>query len=638
MKRLGGFVFALLLLLTIAPWGDCAAAEIRSGIYGENIRWKFDSRIGTLTISGYGDMFQYSNEEKYPWYPYRDHIRHLVVENGVTGIGSYAFRGYEKLETVSLFYYGLEMIGEGAFQGCTSLTIVRLPRSVEYIRREAFRDCTSLERITLPPLLWKIESRAFYGCEKLSDVEIPNDFVQIDSSVFSRCPVPASVRQYVFLRNYGAVIPLTALLIASLAVLAAGILLYRAKGSRKMLLGRVMGVCIWTLLALTVVFSIDKMGLLQVTKAYGSPLMWLPSLLPEPWNEIVVEYFEQLLQWFYIAVVVFGIAVHQWFCTGEALRSSGELPRGAGFARTGVLAGSFGGLALWCYLTWRGRQEGWGSYEEMSVLFPVGITCGLAAVLVSGWKRGRELLAKKRKFAALGVGMIIGIWLLSPLPGIAEEYGGSIGEVLRMEWDIGLLVLAVVCGAFAVYFLARALYNGWKYRDREEGTVDWGKIVRIGIIVVAVVVGYMIFSVLARGNVKSEYFAEQITVTHVSEESGERAIYCVDFIREELQFYTEDADGNRELHWTKPLTTGALDEFVETCNQEELLGSDEYALFYSPASGWRSPEVYCYVTTYSVKGEREVFSNRHPYLDSELPEKLNQAFYELTGIYCLDTP
>lgn len=418
------------------------------------------------------------------------------------------------------------------------------------------------------------------------------------------------------------------LLLAIAGCLILALILQRGSiGYQKHLLGRISVFFGMTLLIYTLMFGIGAFNFYEINRKNDSVLMLLISRLPEPWDEIVVKYLNQLLQWYYVALVVFGIAVHQWFCTGEALRSSGELPRGAGFARTGVLAGSFGGLALWCYLTWRGRQEGWYSYEEMSVLFPVGITCGLAAVLVSGWKRGRELLAKNRKSAALGIGIIIGIWLLAPLPGIVKEYGCKIGEVLRMGWDIGLLILAVVCGAFAVYFLARALYNGWKYRDREEGTVDWGKIVRIGIIVAAVVVGYMIFSVLARGNVKSEYFAEQITVTHVYEDSEERAIYCVDFVREELQFYTEDAYGNRTLQWTKPLTTEALDEFVETCNREQLLSLVEGSI------GERKSYDYVYVTTYSVRGERVVFAS-----SIYTGRKLNQAFYELTGIYCLDTP
>ena len=40
-------------------------------------------------------------------------------------------------------------IGERAFEGCTSLTSVKLPASLKIIRQDAFAGCTSLQKVIL---------------------------------------------------------------------------------------------------------------------------------------------------------------------------------------------------------------------------------------------------------------------------------------------------------------------------------------------------------------------------------------------------------------------------------------------------------------------------------------------------------
>lgn len=73
-----------------------------SGTYGDNLTWTLDD-AGKLTISGTGAM-----EECFvPWYGLRDSVKTVVIENGVTSIG------------------------EGAFDGCTSLSDVYYTGSKE---------------------------------------------------------------------------------------------------------------------------------------------------------------------------------------------------------------------------------------------------------------------------------------------------------------------------------------------------------------------------------------------------------------------------------------------------------------------------------------------------------------------------
>ena len=84
-------------LLTFSAAAESAAA---SGICGENLTWTLDA-AGTLTVSGTGAMKDY-NYEGAPWYQSRDSIQAVVVENGVTSIGKYAFSGCSSLSSITI--------------------------------------------------------------------------------------------------------------------------------------------------------------------------------------------------------------------------------------------------------------------------------------------------------------------------------------------------------------------------------------------------------------------------------------------------------------------------------------------------------------------------------------------------------
>ncbi|MGN0606860.1 MAG: leucine-rich repeat domain-containing protein, partial [Oscillospiraceae bacterium] len=91
-----------------------------SGSCGENCTWSFDETTGTLTISGTGDMEYYNSLSDIPWYDYRENIKSVIIENGVTSIGYLAF--YD----------------------CTLLTEITISDSVTYIGNHAFSYCSEL--------------------------------------------------------------------------------------------------------------------------------------------------------------------------------------------------------------------------------------------------------------------------------------------------------------------------------------------------------------------------------------------------------------------------------------------------------------------------------------------------------------
>ena len=92
---------------------------------------------------------------------YKGKDANVVIPNGVTSIGKYAF------------------------WGCSSLTSVTIPDSVKSIGDSAFWGCSSLESVTIPNSVTSIGENAFYKCSSLTSVTIPNSVKSIGDSAFS---------------------------------------------------------------------------------------------------------------------------------------------------------------------------------------------------------------------------------------------------------------------------------------------------------------------------------------------------------------------------------------------------------------------------------------------------------------------
>ena len=75
-------------------------------------------------------------------------VTDLVIPEGVTSIGSYAF------------------------DSCTDLTSVTIPKGVTNIGTYAFRECSSLTSVTIPPSMATIGEMAFIWCYNLNAVHI----------------------------------------------------------------------------------------------------------------------------------------------------------------------------------------------------------------------------------------------------------------------------------------------------------------------------------------------------------------------------------------------------------------------------------------------------------------------------------
>ena len=162
-----------------------------SGSCGENVTWTLTAD-GTLTISGTGAMTDYTYDSRSPWYSCRTYIKRVVMQQGVTSIGDYAFAYCVSLTSVTI-PDGVTSIGDSAFSGCAALTSVTIPGSVTSIGGGAFSGCTSLTSVAIPSSVTEIGGSAFSGCTGLTSVTIPDSVTSIGDSVFSGCTALTAV-------------------------------------------------------------------------------------------------------------------------------------------------------------------------------------------------------------------------------------------------------------------------------------------------------------------------------------------------------------------------------------------------------------------------------------------------------------
>ena len=155
------------------------AAIVEEGTTGA-LSWKLDEN-GVLTISGNGEMPDYEWNTM-PWYDFRELIKTVVVEPGITSIGDRAFMGTQ-LTNVTM-PNSVANIGMGAFYGCGSIKSIVIPQGVTGIGKEVFFNCSSLTSITIPNSVLSIEEGTFTGCYRLTDIAIPNSVTSISGNPF----------------------------------------------------------------------------------------------------------------------------------------------------------------------------------------------------------------------------------------------------------------------------------------------------------------------------------------------------------------------------------------------------------------------------------------------------------------------
>lgn len=170
--------------------------------------WRYDPKDSSLTLSGTGALPDYPIG-KAPWFEFNDQIDTVVLKEGVTRIGDYAFYNCTELTSVEIpegiTYIGesafaccqslesvtipgsVTEIGEGAFESCDSMMALELASGLKCVGAFAFSECVALRELILPDTVERIERSAFAGTMALHELVIPGNVQEIGDNAFNGC-------------------------------------------------------------------------------------------------------------------------------------------------------------------------------------------------------------------------------------------------------------------------------------------------------------------------------------------------------------------------------------------------------------------------------------------------------------------
>lgn len=141
--------------------GGEAATEVTEWKVSDSVTAYYEK--GVLTLSGYGAAVP---DEA--WAGWKEAVRCVVVEEGITGLASYLFAGMQDLEEVTL-PKTLESMGSYVFEKCRKLQHLEIPQAIREVPEGAFMECESLKSIKFRGNIDIIGTKAFYGCRMLEN-------------------------------------------------------------------------------------------------------------------------------------------------------------------------------------------------------------------------------------------------------------------------------------------------------------------------------------------------------------------------------------------------------------------------------------------------------------------------------------
>ena len=204
----GGGMYGMPRNVHAEDWEDGEHEEIEDsqeqgpakGTYGSNIQWTLDAE-NTLTVTGDGEIrdenIELSDEEA-PWLDYANSIRKIVIGEGITYIGYFAFADCINVEEISMADTVTD-IGDYAFCGyedhqhpegeCKGVKL-KLSQSLETIGESAF-EALDVASVELQDSVISIGDRAFYNCYTLHALTIgENSQLQsLGKDSFVGCPL-----------------------------------------------------------------------------------------------------------------------------------------------------------------------------------------------------------------------------------------------------------------------------------------------------------------------------------------------------------------------------------------------------------------------------------------------------------------
>ena len=120
-------------------------------------------------------------------------FKYQELDDGTLEITEYKGSAEELVVPAEIDGKQVTSIGFRAFDGCSSLTGIQLPKGLTTIGTWAFDGCSSLTGIQLPKGLTTIGQSAFYGCKSLTNIEIPEGLTTIGVLAFYGCKSLAGI-------------------------------------------------------------------------------------------------------------------------------------------------------------------------------------------------------------------------------------------------------------------------------------------------------------------------------------------------------------------------------------------------------------------------------------------------------------
>lgn len=208
-KRIWAVLLAACVFFTIIS-AAALADEVKIWKCGENLTGTYDETTKTLTISGTGDMRDYSphtGNEHVPWDSFKNGIETVNIESGVTRVGEYAFYYCRNLKNITI-PDSVTGIGEWAFESTAYHAdnrkwedgvlyignhLIEADREIsdaysikagtKTIADSAFSSC-DVTSVTVPESVTSIGRYAFYFCDSLTSITIPDSVTSIGENAF----------------------------------------------------------------------------------------------------------------------------------------------------------------------------------------------------------------------------------------------------------------------------------------------------------------------------------------------------------------------------------------------------------------------------------------------------------------------
>ena len=201
IKNIFGLIFITIMLLSVSVanadndfgislFSGTSSSDANSIPGTSDLYYSFED--GVLSIYGSGKVpanlsATWTNSKTVEFNP--NEVTEIIIEEGITGINDRLTRSFKNAISVTL-PNSLEYIGEKTFYCFTKLETVTIPDNskLKYVYTSAFEKCTSLKSINLPKGLESIYSRAFISCSNLTNLTLPSTLKRIDELAFSDGP------------------------------------------------------------------------------------------------------------------------------------------------------------------------------------------------------------------------------------------------------------------------------------------------------------------------------------------------------------------------------------------------------------------------------------------------------------------